>query len=92
MGEVGREQQEIFSFYFLFNTKDTEDTKKKLAVVGGGRNEETYSKYAAGVRIKQLPSRRQQRRFRRVFSILYSVYSWRSLAALGLGNLQKWGC
>ena len=30
---MGREQQEIFSFYFLFNTK------KKLAVVGGGRNE-----------------------------------------------------
>ena len=36
---------------------NTLDTKKKLAVVAGGslgdrRNEETYSKYAAGVRIK----------------------------------------
>jgi hypothetical protein len=41
VGEVGMKQQEIFSFYFLFNT---EDTKKKLAVVAGGRNEETYSR------------------------------------------------
>jgi len=32
---------------------------KTLAVVAGGRNEETNSKYAAGVRVKQLPSRRQ---------------------------------
>ena len=29
---------------------------------GGGRNEETYSECAVGVRIKQLPSRRQQQR------------------------------
>jgi len=40
---------------------------KSLAVVGGGslgdrRNEETYSKYATGVRIKKHPSRRQQQR------------------------------
>jgi len=35
---------------------------KSLAVVAGGRNEETYSKYAEGARIKQLPSRRQQQR------------------------------
>jgi len=35
---------------------------KSLAVVAGGRNEETYSKYAVGARIKQLPSRRQQQR------------------------------
>ncbi|MHC4397113.1 MAG: hypothetical protein ACYS1A_15850 [Planctomycetota bacterium] len=33
-----------------------------LAVDAGGRNEETSSKYAAGVRIKQVPSRRQQQR------------------------------
>jgi len=33
-----------------------------LAVVAGGRNEETSSKYAVGARIKQLPSRRQQQR------------------------------
>ena len=49
------------------NTWGTGDTKKKLAVVAGGslgdrRNEETYSKYAAGARIKQHPSRRQQQR------------------------------
>jgi len=65
MGKVGKRQQEIFSFYFLFNTNTlgtglTMDTKKKLAGVGGGRNEETTSKYAVGARIKQLPSRRQQ--------------------------------
>jgi len=35
---------------------------KSLAVDAGGRNEETYSKYAAGARIKQRPSRRQQQR------------------------------
>ena len=35
---------------------------RMLAVVGGGRNEEAYRKNAAGVRIKQLPSRRQQQR------------------------------
>ena len=57
MGKVGKKQQEIFSLYFLFNTKLTEDTKTTLAVVGGGslgdrRNEETYSKYAVGARIK----------------------------------------
>jgi len=27
----------------------------------GGRNEEAYSKYAIGIRVKQYPSRRQQR-------------------------------
>jgi len=62
MGKVGKKQQEIFSFYFLFNTKLMMETKKTLAVVAGGRNEETYSKYAVGARIKQLPSRRQQQR------------------------------
>jgi len=35
---------------------------KYLAVVAGGRNEETYSKYAVGERIKQVPSRRQRQR------------------------------
>ncbi|MHC4397387.1 MAG: hypothetical protein ACYS1A_17240 [Planctomycetota bacterium] len=33
-----------------------------VAVVAGGRDEETYSKYAVGARIKQVPSRRQQQR------------------------------
>jgi hypothetical protein len=33
---------------------------RMLAVDAGGRNEETYSKYAVGARIKQVPSRRQQ--------------------------------
>jgi len=33
-----------------------------VAVDAGGSNEETYSKYAAGARIKQYPSRRQQQR------------------------------
>ena len=35
---------------------------KLLAVDVGGHNEETYSKYSVGARIKQLPSRRQQQR------------------------------
>jgi len=35
---------------------------KSLAVGAGGRNEETFSKYAAGALIKQVPSRRQQQR------------------------------
>ncbi|MHC4397347.1 MAG: hypothetical protein ACYS1A_17040 [Planctomycetota bacterium] len=35
---------------------------KSLVVDAGGRNEETSSKYAAGARIKQVPSRRQQQR------------------------------
>jgi len=29
---------------------------KKTAVAGGGRNEETNSKYAGGIRIKQYPN------------------------------------
>ena len=89
MGGIG---EKILNPADTLGTGLTMDTKKTLAVVGGGRNEETSSKYAVGRRIKQFPSRRQQRRLRRVFSILYSVYSWRSLAALGPGNLQKWGC
>jgi hypothetical protein len=31
-----------------------------VAVVSGGRDEETCSKYAEGIRVKQYPSRRQQ--------------------------------
>ncbi|MHC4397853.1 MAG: hypothetical protein ACYS1A_19585, partial [Planctomycetota bacterium] len=36
---------------------------QSLAVVAGGQHEETTSKYAAGARIKQVPSRRQQQPF-----------------------------
>ena len=38
------------------------DFSSLVGVVAGGRNEETHSKYAAGARIKQIPSRRQQQR------------------------------
>jgi hypothetical protein len=34
--------------------------KALYAVAAGGRDEETYSKYAEGIRERQYPSRRQQ--------------------------------
>jgi hypothetical protein len=43
-------------YYTKFQVKVNE----KVAGAAGGRNEETYSKYAEGIRVEQYPSRRQQ--------------------------------
>ena len=44
----GNEPGRVISIYNL-----------NIARAAGGRNEETYNEYAEGIRVKQIPSRRQ---------------------------------
>ena len=56
-------------------------SSRLIAVAAGGRNEETYSKYAEGIRKRKYPSRRQQQQF-------FGVESWGSLGENGRASQE----
>jgi hypothetical protein len=63
----------------------------KLRSTAGGRNEEMYSKYAEGIRVKQYPSRRQHKHTRSgaAGAWEFAIFSCKLANSFCKGALQK---